>query len=143
MELNGLPLHPLVVHAAVVFGPLAAVAALAFVVPRWRDRARWPMLGLALIATGALVLAYFSGGDLLDSKPELRTSPQVQAHEDLGEQLLWISLGFGLVAVVVGWLDVRTGALRVVLDVLLAVAAVVLVVWVLRTGEAGARAVWG
>ena len=26
MEINGLPLHPLVVHAAVVFGPLAAVA---------------------------------------------------------------------------------------------------------------------
>jgi uncharacterized membrane protein len=143
MEFNGLPLHPLVVHAAVVFGPLAAVAGLAFVVPRWRDRMRWPMLVLAVIATGALVLAYFSGGDLLDGNPQLRTSPQVQAHEELGDQLLWISLGFGLVAIVAGWLDARNGALRVVLDVLLAVTAVALVVWVFRTGEAGARAVWG
>ena len=33
MEINGLPLHPLVVHAAVVFGPLAALTALAYVVP--------------------------------------------------------------------------------------------------------------
>ena len=31
------PLHPLVVHGAVVFGPLAAVAALVYaLVPRWR-----------------------------------------------------------------------------------------------------------
>ena len=48
MEINGLPLHPLVVHAAVIFGPLAAVAALAFLVPRWRDRLRWPMVVLAV-----------------------------------------------------------------------------------------------
>lgn len=143
MEINGLPLHPLVVHAAVIFGPLAAVAALAYLVPRWRDRLRWPMLVLAVIATGSLVLAYFSGGDFLDSKPELESSPQVQEHEELGEQLLWVSLAFGLVAIVAGWLHTRTGALRVVLDVLLAVAAVVLLVWVFRTGEAGARAVWG
>ena len=143
MEINGLPLHVLVVHAAVVFGPLAAVAALAFLVPSWRDRLRWPMLVLAVIATGALVLAYFSGGNFLDSKPELKASPQVQDHKTLGWQLLWVSLAFGLVAVVAGWMSARSGALRVVLDVLLAVASVVLLVWVLRTGEAGARAVWG
>jgi uncharacterized membrane protein len=143
MEINGLPLHPLVVHAAVIFGPLAAVAALAFLVPRWRDRLRWPMVVLAVIATGAIVLAYYSGGDFLDSKPELRSSPQVEAHQNLGDQLLWIGLAFGVVAVVTGWVDARSGALRVVLDVLLAIAAVVLLVWVFRTGEAGARAVWG
>lgn len=143
MEINGLPLHPLVVHAAVIFGPLAALAALAYLVPRWRDVMRWPMVVLAVIATGAIVLAYFSGGDFLDSKSELRQLPQVQEHEELGEQLLWISLAFGVIAVVTGWLHARTGALRVVLDVLLAVSAVVLLVWVFRTGEAGARAVWG
>lgn len=143
MEINGLPLHPLVVHAAVVLGPLAALTALASLVPRWREALRWPMVVLAVVATGATVLAYFSGGDLLDSRPELGTSPQVQDHEELGEQLLWISLAFGAVAVVAGLLRARTGALRIVLDVLLAVAAVVLLVWVFRTGEAGARAVWG
>ena len=143
MEINGLPLHPLVVHAAVIFGPLAALAALGFLVPRWRDRLRWPMVVLAVIATGAIVLAYYSGGSFLNSKPELRSSPQVQAHKKLGDQLLWIGLAFGVIAVVTGWLNARSGALRVVLDVLLAVAAVVLLVWVFRTGEAGARAVWG
>jgi uncharacterized membrane protein len=143
MEINGLPLHPLVVHAAVIFTPLAALAALAFLVPRWRERLRWPMIVLAVIATGAIVLAYYSGISFLDSKPELKASPPVKAHQHLGNQLFWIGLAFGVIAVVSGWVNARSGALRVVLDVVLAVAAVVLLVWVARTGEAGARAVWG
>ncbi|WP_028637003.1 DUF2231 domain-containing protein [Nocardioides sp. URHA0032] len=144
MEINGLPLHPLVVHAAVVFGPLAAVAAGLYVaVPRWRDRLRWPMLALAGVATGAIVVAYLTGGTFLDSKPELRSSPQVAVHEHRGRQLLRVSLGFGAVAIAAGSVHARSGAPRVVLDVLLAVAAVALLVWVFLTGEAGARAVWG
>jgi len=40
-EFNGLPLHVLVVHAAVVFGPLAALSALAYVgLPKYRDGGR-------------------------------------------------------------------------------------------------------
>ena len=143
MEINGLPLHPLVVHAAVIGAPVAALAALAYLVPRWRARVRWPMVALAVAATGAVVLAYFSGGDLLESRPQLEQVPVVQDHEALGEQLLWIGLAFGLVAVVAGWLGTRRGALRVVLDVALAVSSVTLLVWVFRTGEAGARAGWG
>jgi hypothetical protein len=143
MEINGLPLHVLVVHATVVFVPLAALAALAFLVPAWRDRVRWPMVVLAVVATGAVVLSYYSGGNFLDSKPELKASAQVQAHKNLGGQLLWVALGFGVVALLAAWLYRRTGALRVVLDVLVAVGAVSVLVMVLRTGEAGARAVWG
>ena len=48
-----------------------------------------------------------------------------------------------MVALVSAWLHDRTGALRIVLDVLLAIAAVALLVMVIRTGDAGARAVWG
>jgi hypothetical protein len=144
MEINGLPLHPLVVHAAVIFGPLAAVAALAHVLlPRWRTRLRWPMVVLAVVATGAIVVAYLTGENLLEHKPELESSPQVEAHEERGEQLLWVSIGFAVVALVAGWLSTRTGALRVVLDVLLVGAALIRAGWVFLTGEAGARAVWG
>ena len=143
MEINGLPLHPLVVHAAVVFGPLAAVAALGYLVPRWRDRLRWPMVVLAVVATCAIVVAYLSGGDFLDSKPELRTSPLVQEHEQRAKLLLWTTLAFGVVALGAGWLHSRTGAVRVVIDVLLGVLALAVLVLVVRTGDAGARAVWG
>ncbi|MDF1603697.1 DUF2231 domain-containing protein [Nocardioides sp. YIM 152315] len=143
MEINGLPLHPLVVHAAVVFGPLAAVAALAYLVPRWRGRVRWPMLVAAVIATGAVVLAYLSGNDLLDSKPELEQIPALQTHQDRAGILLWTTLGFGVVAIVSGGWGLRSGGVRVLLDVLLAVAAVAVLVMVVLTGDAGSRAVWG
>ena len=144
MEINGLPLHPLVVHAAVVFGPLAAVAALLHVaVPRWRERLRWPMVGLAVVAVGAIVAAYLTGTSFLDSKPELAGSAAVEKHQNRAQQLLWVTIAFGVVALLDGWLADRRGATRVVLDVLLAVAAVALMVWVVLTGDAGARAVWG
>ncbi|WP_343057813.1 MULTISPECIES: DUF2231 domain-containing protein [Nocardioides] len=144
MELNGLPLHPLVVHAAVVFGPLAALAALAYLVPRWRDRMRWPMLVLVVIAVGAITAAYFTGKSFLNSRPpEIQTSPQVLTHEHRARVLFWVTLGFGIVGLLAGWLHTRTGALRVVLDVLLGVGAGAVLVLVILTGDAGARAVWG
>jgi hypothetical protein len=143
MEINGLPLHPLVVHAAVIFGPLAALAALAYLVPRWRDVMRWPMVILDVVGVGAVVAAYFTGVNFLDSKPELKQLPQVRHHRDLGVQTLYVALAFGAIALLSGWLHERTGAVRIVLNVLLAIAAVALLVMVARTGEAGARAVWG
>ena len=143
MEINGLPLHPLVVHAAVIFGPLAALAALAYLVPRWRDVMRWPMVIMAVVGVGAIVAAYYTGGDFLDGKPELKQLPQVQIHEDRAVQLLWVTIAFGAIAVLAGWLATRTGVLRVLLDVLLGAAAIATLVLVFLTGEAGARAVWG
>ena len=44
MEINGVPLHPLVVHAVVVFAPLAALFGIAYaVLPNWRWALRWPL----------------------------------------------------------------------------------------------------
>ena len=143
MEINGLPLHPLVVHAAVIFGPLAAVTALLFLVPPWRRRLRWPMVVLALGATVLIVAAYLTGTNFLQHRPDLQASPQVQIHKDRGFQLLWVTIAFGAIAVLAGWLATRTGVLRVLLDVLLGVAAIATLVLVFLTGEAGARAVWG
>ena len=144
MEINGLPLHPLVVHAAVIFGPLAALAALIYVVvPSWRDRMRLPMVVMALIAGGAIVAAYFTGNNFLDSKPELEQLDQVQTHADRGRITLWVTLAFVAVALVAGYFHERRGAVRVGVSTLLAVAAVATLVMVVLTGDAGARAVWG
>ncbi len=144
MEINGLPLHPLVVHAAVIFGPLAAVAALIYVVvPSWRDRMRLPMVVMALIAGGAIVAAYITGNNFLDSKPELKQLDPVQTHADRGRITLWVTLAFVAVALVAGYFHERRGAVRVGVSTLLAVAAVATLVMVVLTGDAGARAVWG
>jgi len=144
MEINGLPLHPLVIHAAVIFGPLAALAALIYaVVPKWRDRMRVPMVVLALVAGGAIVAAYVTGNNFLDSKPELEQLDQVQTHADRGRITLWVTLGFVVVALAAAFLHERKGALRVGVQSLLVVAALATLVSVVLTGDAGARAVWG
>ena len=144
MEINGLPLHPLLVHAAVVFGPLAALAALAYaVVPAWRDRLRMPVAGVAVVAGSAVVAAYLSGRDLLDSRPELARIPAVGTHEDRAGIALWVTLGFTVVAGAATALHRRPGALRVTTQVLLGLAAVATLVVVVLTGDAGTRAVWG
>ena len=145
MEIGGLPLHPLVVHAAVVLTPVAALTALLYaLVGRWREWLRWPMVGLALVATGAVVAAYLSGDNFLASRPELSRNPLVRTHEDRAGLLLWLTLGLGAVAALTGGLHGRTTAgLRVGLRVLLALAGVAVLVQVVLTGDAGSRAVWG
>lgn len=143
MEINGLPLHALVIHGAVVLGPLAAVLALAYVVPRTRDWARWPMVAVAVVAACFVVLAYLSGNDLLDSNPALGQLPDVATHQDRATIALWVTLVFAVVAVVAGALHRRTGAVRLLLSGALAVLAVATLVAVVLTGDAGAKAVWG
>jgi hypothetical protein len=144
MEINGLPLHPLVVHAAVVFGPVGALAALAYVaLPSWRDRLRWPMVALAVLATGAIVAAFVTGTSFYNSRPELQQLSSVATHRSRGRTLFWVTLPFGVLAVAAGWFHTRPGGLRAVLDVLLGVAALAVLVLVVMTGDAGARAVWG
>jgi hypothetical protein len=144
MEINGLPLHPLVVHAAVIFGPLAALAALFYVVvPSWRDRMRLPMMAMALIAGGAIVTAYFTGNNFLNSRPDLQQLDQVQTHASRGRITLWVTLGFVVVALAAGYFHERRGAVRVGVSTLLAVAALATLVMVVLTGDAGARSVWG
>ena len=144
MEINGLPLHPLVVHAAVVFGPLAALTALAYVVlPAWRDRLRWPMVVLALIGTGEITAAYFTGMNFFNSRPpDLQQLEIHQTHRTRAIRLFWVTLGFGVLAVLAAWLHTRTGAVRVVLNVLLGLAALAVLALAVLAGDAGSRAVW-
>jgi hypothetical protein len=147
-EVDGLPLHILVIHAAVVFGPLAALSALAYVgVPRYRDLLRWPTLALVVIAVGAIWAAYLTGGNFYASdrfanvSGELRDN--IETHEEYAGTLRWIASGFGIVALAATYLHARTGATRTALGALLAVGAVATLVWVFLTGEAGSRSVWG
>jgi len=156
MEIGGLPLHPLVIHGAIVLTPLAVLASIVFaVVPRWRWLSRWPAALLSLAAAGSVILAKYSGEALLRARPELE--PLVRVHEERGELLMWFSIGF-LVLVLAGAFtlsgttplpsgrgarDVTLPIADKVLPVLVVLAALVVLVLVILTGDAGARAVWG
>ncbi len=153
MEINGVPLHPLVVHAVVVLGPLAALAGLAYAaVPRWRWLLRWPLVVLALVTAAAAVVAAQSGEALLDLRPELE--PLVADHEDYGELVRNVALGYAVIAAVAAWALGGASALAsgrgaretrsgVPVAVVLAAAAVGLLVLLYLAGDSGARAVWG
>ena len=143
MEISGLPLHPLVVHAAVVLGPVAALAALGYAaVGRWRDWLRVPMVVVARAAVASIVAAYLSGDSFLEANRALAQKPWVGTHEERAELLLWLTLGFGVVAVAVGWLHDRPGVVRTTGRAVLGLLALAVLVQVVLVGDAGARAVW-
>lgn len=154
MELNGLPLHALVVHAAVVFVPLAALAAILFVVPRWRWLLRWPTLVLSVLALVFVQVAILSGESLRDTRgPD---SPQIETHEEWAEKLrlalivltLLVILAFwafGYITRIAGAADrpSRAAALEKPMMVVLPLVGVAVMVLVFLTGDAGATSVWG
>ena len=153
MELNGLPLHPLVVHAVVVLGPLAALMGLAYAfVPRWRWLLRWPLVALSVLTAVAAFVATQSGESLLESRPELEQL--VEEHEERGELLRNVALGYAIFSLVAAWALGGVSALAsgkgaretrfgVPVVVVLAVVALALLVTLFLAGESGARAVWG
>jgi hypothetical protein len=144
MEINGLPLHALVVHAAVIFGPLSALAAILYLVPRWRDKLRWPMVALVLISVGAIWTAYFSGGWVEEANGPYsgEFGKLFETHEDRADILRWVATGFGVVALAAAWWHTRTGALRAVLSALVLAGAVATGIYVILTGDAGAQVAW-
>ena len=69
-EFRGLPLHVLVVHAAVIFVPLAALCAILFVaLPRWRYQLRWPLVVLTVISFVNVLVAVQSGLTFRSDQP--------------------------------------------------------------------------
>jgi hypothetical protein len=147
-EINGLPLHPLVVHAAVILGPLAALSALAYVgLPRHRDRLRWVTLVMVLLGTAAIWAAYLTGNNFFASSRFDNFSGEaldrIHTHQNYARTLRWITSAFSAVTVLATYLHARTGPTRMVLGVLVVLGAVFTLVWTVLTGDAGARAVWG
>ena len=148
MEINGLPLHVLVVHAAVVFGPLSALSGIAYaVVPSWRDRLRWPTLVLVLIATGAIWTAALSGENFLETADRFKgvsgeAAELIHDHEELGEMLRNVVSGYAVVTVLATWLHTRQGAVRYLLSALVVAGAIGTLVYTILAGDAGAQAVW-
>ncbi|MDX6299630.1 MAG: hypothetical protein QOF53_844 [Nocardioidaceae bacterium] len=156
MDIAGLPLHALVNHAAVVLTPLAVLTVIAFAVaPRYRYLTRWPTAVITVVSLGSVWIARISGQALVTERPEL--GPLVATHRSRAITLSYLMILFTVVVLVGVWglggrsglisgagdRDTRVGALDRVLVAAIVVMALVVLVWVLLTGDAGARAVWG
>lgn len=136
----GLPLHPLVVHAVVVLGPLAAVMLLAYaVVPRWRYGLRIPLLLMSAAAAGSAFVAQEAG----EALEHLTAEPGFDHAEKGDRAFLALVLLFVVTVVVVLLATPLPAPSRVALATVLAVlAAGAAVVAVVMAGHSGAQSVW-
>ncbi|MGZ5366838.1 DUF2231 domain-containing protein [Aeromicrobium sp.] len=149
-EFNGLPVHALVVHAAVIFTPLAAVLGLGLWLPKWRMRLRWPLVAAVAITFATASVAVASGRVLRRALGDQLTGPDnaagklVEHHKVLAERLWWALLAYLVVAIVVALLLPRLDNRLAVqaLALVVTVIAVVVFVLVIQVGDAGAKARW-
>ena len=149
--MNGLPLHPLLVHAVIALVPMAALAVVLHALwPAARRRLGvvTPLVGAALVIAVPITVA--AGQDL---QRQLGPIPAVQRHAGFGEMLLpWAIALFLVGALEWGWYRWR-GRLQMVprgkalVSVVIGVVAVITaggaMVLLVLIGDSGARAVWG
>ena len=82
----GLPIHPLVVHAAVVLGPLAALLLVIYVIKAdWRMALRWPTVLTGVGAGLSAAVAASSGESLQHRVDQLASAAQRSLVEEHAE----------------------------------------------------------
>lgn len=146
----GLPLHPLVVHAAVVLIPVsAALLVLSALLPRFRS---WAGVLTPITAVIALILVPLSTSSGEDLEEQVNESAILETHAELGETLMPWMIAVTVLAIVLYWIDWRsrkgTGPSSPSRAIALGLAGVSVVafagttVQVARVGHSGAKAVW-
>lgn len=151
----GLPMHAFVIHATLALLPLGAGIALAYAALRsWRWLLRWP---LVLVAVAAPVVTFVTVQAGVALKEQLQLPDEViGTHQSRGQLLLLFTLIFAVIALLAAFgmggpslLVSRAGSregftqpVQLGIGVLLAIAAVLVLVQVVLTGDAGSRAVW-
>lgn len=154
----GLPAHPLLVHAAVVLLPLAAIVVVAYALwPAARARIGMASPILAVVAAGAAKLAEGAGEALEHTVAKLPDTDRaaLHAHAELGEQTVLAAAILAVVAIALylvhgthaaglrarlRLLDARWVA--IVGAVLAVIAAVATVYLAVDAGHTGATMVW-
>ena len=148
MELFGIPVHPLVVHAAVVVVPLVALGTL--IVAFWekaRRRFGWLLTVFSVGAVGSTILAAVSGQELFESLGE-DPSSTLKGHMSWGKVAFWpaLAMAVALVAMMLTTRgrdpEQRPPRLYWVMAVIAASAAVASLVLIMMVGHSGATAVW-
>jgi len=153
--MTSLPLHPLVVHAAVMF--LVLIPVLVLVSLFWRglrNRLDWLLPVGAIVGAIAAFAADVTGKQLL---LHLKQGSQLVAnHADLGEKGPWAATLFAIATigwwlttseVMKSWVEakqpwLRRGRMPLVASILMAIACIVMLVVVVLIGDSGATAVW-
>ncbi|CAB4892453.1 unannotated protein [freshwater metagenome] len=157
MELNslfGLPAHPILVHAAVVLVPLAAIGlVLIALVPKLRPKYATLVAIFATLSAGSVGVAQGSGESLQEAvRNSVKDPALLRTHTQMGEDLLPWAAGMFVVAAfifVVEFMRRRDKPLKlpvqatnIAIMVLSVVVAAGSVYMVIKIGHSGAKSTW-
>ena len=144
--INGVPLHPLVVHAIVVLLPLATLGTIAIALRRAWRLSYGPLVVAAAVLSTVLIPVATSSGEALE-----RRVGDPGRHAQLGDQLIYVAVPLLVLSAALVWLEwrherrgvaVSSRTLTHVVAGLAVVAALASTVQVYRVGDSGARAAW-
>jgi cytochrome b involved in lipid metabolism len=134
----GLPIHPLVVHFAVVILPLASLSVIvAIYLPKYADKFAFVSLIFVIVGTFFAFVASQSGGALAEK------IGLPQNHANYGDLLPNVAGAFSLLCL--AWYLIRVGKIRKrvkFLNHLTASLGVAVIGLTFITGHTGAQAVW-
>jgi uncharacterized membrane protein len=101
------------------------------------------LVAAVAIALGAIWVAYLSGEQLEEANTYGGPLAElVETHEERAGILRISMTVFAVLTFLVAWWHTRSGAVRVVMSGLVAASAVVTLVYVVLTGDAGAQIAW-
>lgn len=155
-KISGLPAHILLVHLVLAAVPIASL--LVIVAALWPAARRRLGVITPLVALGALITVPITTHAGLWLQARVASTPLIRKHVALGKQLLPWMIGLFVIALLVWvweWAGRRAadrsggrpttlqGPLaRVVIGVVAVAISVGALQQVIRTGEAGSRAIW-
>jgi cytochrome b involved in lipid metabolism len=135
--ISGLPVHPLVVHGAVVLLPLSALGLLAVLLkPAWRERFG-VLVVLGLVAGAVAAFVSVESGEALAARVGLP-----EEHGELGERLTFVSVVLAVVTMLWYFAGRRSQVLSKLAGGLAALLALAVLVLTVMTGHSGAQAAW-
>ncbi len=158
-EIRGIPAHPLLLHAAVVFIPLLALGSITYTaLPFLRSKIRWAVGLLAIVAPLSALVTKLSGDALRQQLVDNGGAGgdflvKIDNHRAFGNITLWVTIALGVVVLVLLVFTTRvfTGTERLrahyVVLTILGIATVGLALaslyYVFQAGDAGAHLKWG
>lgn len=136
----GLPVHPLIVHLAVVLIPLAAIAAIVMAVkPGISRKYGAVIIGITVVGQLSSIVAKLSGEALLE-----RLDLELERHTELGNLAPLASVPLLVLVILLYQVDRRRrgSKVRKLIAVLTVIAALFAAGYIALTGHSGAEAVW-
>lgn len=141
--IDGLPVHPLIVHLAVIAVPVAALATIILaLVPRLQGKWALPVLVTSIIGAVAAFIASSSGEALAEMEGMNEHTPPLAEHAEYGEATV-ICAAILAVLLAVNWiLSRKNKVVQIILSILLIGSSIAAVGSIYQAGHEGAKLVW-